>query len=790
MDYEKLGAFYLGKRYDAASAKPTDDLILYDSRDLTTHAVVVGMTGSGKTGLCLALLEEALIDGVPVIAIDPKGDIGNLMLTFPQLRPSDFRPWVDEGQAQREGTTADLLADKTATQWRTGLAAWGQGPDRIAKLREAGDVAIYTPGSEAGLPLAVLRSFAAPAATLADDTDAWRDRIEAAVSGLLALVGIDADPMRSREHVMLSQLIDRAWRDGRDADLTSLIQAIQKPGFDRIGAFDLESFYPAKQRMELALSLNTLLASPSFAAWANGEPLDIARLLHTPQGKPRISIVSIAHLGDAERMFFVTLLLQEIVSWMRLQPGTSSLRAILYMDEVFGYLPPTANPPSKKPLLTLLKQARAFGLGCVLATQNPVDLDYKALSNAGTWLLGRLQTERDKARVIEGLEGASAAAGHSFDRAQMEATLAGLSNRVFVLNNVHEDHPVVFQTRWAMSYLRGPLTRAQIQTLMTPQKAAPVATPATNPVASRVTTRTPTASGPATTRPVVPAGLEELFLADAGPLRPSLLGCAKVHFVQAKAQLDAWNDLVVIAPLSPGSAGDFWESAQADEIELLNRVTARAPDGSSYEPLPVALDAKAIGKLAATLESWIYRSHMLRLWQCPELKLISRTGESEGEFRIRVTDAARIARDAKVDALRAKYAPKVARLSERLRTAEQRVAREQVQAQQSQVQSAISVGATVLGALFGRKLVGASTIGRATTAARGISRSRQEQDDVARASESVETLRAQMAELEAECQAEVASLSSGAAPVIDTLELTPKKSDITVTRVALAWIEA
>ena len=786
MDYEKLGAFYLGKRYDTAAARPTDDLILYDSRDLTTHAVVVGMTGSGKTGLCLALLEEALIDGVPVIAIDPKGDIGNLMLTFPELRPADFRPWIDEGQAQREGTTPDALAEKTAAQWRAGLAQWDQNPERITRLRDSGDVAIYTPGSESGLPLAVLRSYAAPGAALADDADAWRDRIEAAVSGLLALVGVTADPLRSREHVLLSQIIDRAWRDGRDADLTTLIQSIQKPGFERIGAFDLESFYPAKDRMELALSLNTLLASPSFAAWAAGEPLDIARLLHTPQGKPRISIISIAHLSEQERMFFVTLLLQEIVSWMRLQAGTSSLRAILYMDEVFGYLPPTANPPSKKPLLTLLKQARAFGLGCVLATQNPVDLDYKALSNAGTWFLGRLQTERDKARVIEGLEGASAAAGQSFDRARMEATLAGLSNRVFVLNNVHEDHPVVFQTRWAMSYLRGPMTRSQIQTLMAPRKSQAVPAQAAPRAASSVPAATPAPS----TRPVVPPGLEEIYLADAGPLRPALLGTVKVHFVQAKAGIDDWNDLVVVAPLAPGSAGDFWESAQADEIELLNRATSRPPEDSSYEPFPRALDTKAIAKLAAGLESWVYRSHVLQLWQCSSLKLISKPGESEGEFRIRVMEASRSARDAAVETLRSKYAPKITRLSERIRTAEQRVAREQTQAQQTQVQSAISIGATVLGALFGRKLVGAGNIGRATTAARGMSRTMQEKEDVARATESVETLQAQLAEINAECQAEVAALSAAATPSIEALELTPKKSDITVTRVALAWIEA
>jgi hypothetical protein len=413
-DFEKLGAFYLGREYDLETAKPRDELLLYDAKDLTTHAVCVGMTGSGKTGLCLSLLEEAAIDGIPAIAIDPKGDLGNLLLTFPELRPEDFRSWIDPGEAARSGITLDELAEQTAKRWREGLAAWGQQPARIARFRDSADVAIYTPGANAGLPLALLRSFAAPPQAIRDDADALRERIAGAVSGLLSLVGIDADPLRSREHILLSRVLDEAWRAGREVQLADLVREIQSPSFKQVGVVDLESFFPAKDRFELAMSLNNLLASPGFAAWREGEPLDIQRLLYTSEGKPRLSILSIAHLSDAERMFFVTLLLNEVVAWMRSQSGTSSLRALLYMDEVFGYFPPTANPPSKMPMLTLLKQARAYGLGVMLATQNPVDLDYKGLSNAGTWFLGRLQTERDKARVLDGLEGASTAAGAKF----------------------------------------------------------------------------------------------------------------------------------------------------------------------------------------------------------------------------------------------------------------------------------------------------------------------------------------------------------------------------------------
>ena len=379
-DYEKLGSFYLG-RVIGADGAATDAPLLYDAKDLTTHGVCVGMTGSGKTGLCLALLEEAAIDGIPALAIDPKGDLGNLLLTFPQLRAEDFAPWIDPAEAARAGATPADYAKTVAERWRKGLADWGQSPERISAFRNAADVAIYTPGSTAGRPLRLLRSFDAPPPALASDPEAVRERLQAAVSSLLALLGIDADPIQSRESILLQNIVSAAWSKGENLDLAALIRAIQQPPFERVGVFDLESFYPAKERMALAMNLNNLLASPSFGAWLEGEPLDIARLLYTPEGKPRLSVLSIAHLSDGERMFFVTLLLSELVAWMRAQPGTQSLRALLYMDEIFGYFPPTANPPSKQPMLTLLKQARAYGVGVMLATQNPVDLDYKGLAN-------------------------------------------------------------------------------------------------------------------------------------------------------------------------------------------------------------------------------------------------------------------------------------------------------------------------------------------------------------------------------------------------------------------------
>ncbi|MEM7605831.1 MAG: ATP-binding protein, partial [Myxococcota bacterium] len=465
---ERRGEFYLGKRYEGDAV--VDEPIRYDAKDLTTHGVCVGMTGSGKTGLCLSLLEEAAIDGVPAICIDPKGDLGNLLLTFPSLEANAFEPWIDPADAERKGQTVEERAESVANLWKNGLQKWGQDGARIARFREAVDLSIYTPGSSAGLPLSVLKGLTAPQGELSDE--ALRERVLATVSGILALVGVDADPVQSREHVFLSTIVYRAWSAGQDLAIGELIRAILEPPFGQIGVLDVESFYPSKDRQGLAMKLNGLLASPSFAGWLEGEPLDIQRLLYTPDGKPRVSILSIAHLQDAERMFFVTLLLGELVAWMRTQAGTSGLRALLYMDEVMGFLPPVAEPPSKKPLLTLLKQARAFGVGCLLATQNPVDVDYKALSNCGTWFLGRLQTERDVDRVIDGLKGAAQVAGSNLDPKATRATLAGLKSRVFLMNNVHEGAPKLFHTRWALSYLRGPLTRQQIGVLMAEKRAA------------------------------------------------------------------------------------------------------------------------------------------------------------------------------------------------------------------------------------------------------------------------------------------------------------------------------
>jgi len=797
--YEKLGVFYLGREYDLAADRPGEALLLYDAKDLTTHAVIVGMTGSGKTGLAIALLEEAAIDGIPIVAIDPKGDLPNLLLTFPELRPEDFRPWIDPASAARAGRTPDEEARAAAERWRSGLAEWGQDGQRVARYAEAAERIVWTPGSRAGRPLSVLRSFAAPPAALRDDDEALRERVQGAVSGLLGLLGIEADPLRSREHILLATLLDAAWRAGRDLDLGALIHEIQKPPFERVGVFDLETFFPARERTGLAMALNNLLASPGFAVWSEGEPLEAATLLFGAGGKPRLSIVSIAHLADAERMFVVTWVLQQLVAWMRAQPGSSTLRALLYMDEVFGFFPPTANPPSKPPMLTLLKQARAFGLGVALATQNPVDLDYKGLSNAGTWFLGRLQTERDKARVLEGLEGASAAAGAAFDRACMEAVLAGLEARVFLMNNVHEDAPVVFQTRQTLSYLAGPLTREQIRALPGAQAPAAAPTPervAPAPAAAAQAPQRPAASA-ASARPSVPAEVEEGFLPVARAAttggrvvyRPALLGAAHLHYVDAKTGVDQWTRAFALAPLDSASAESPWEGAELRSAAA--PATGSAPDPSAaFADLPAdASRAQSYARWKSALATHLYRSLPLQLFSCATPALVSQPGEGESEFRARLRSEGRAARDLAVAKLRERYAPKLARLRERIAAAEQRGAAEREQYQEKKIQSAISIGTTLVGALFGRKLGSAANLGRATTAARSVSRAARERGDVTRADERAEDLRGELTELEALLAKDVAALESGAdEPALQTLRIAPRKSDLDVERVSLVWL--
>lgn len=746
-DFEKLGRFYLGRRTD------TGDVVLYDSRDLTTHAVCVGMTGSGKTGLCTVLLEEAAIDGIPAIAIDPKGDLANLALAFPELRAEDFAPWLDAREAERSGRSRDEHAAALATRWREGLAASGQTPDRIARFKNAVELRVLTPGSRDGRPISVLGSLSAPS-----EGD-HGDRLAATVGALLSLLGVDADPLQSREHILLSHLFDSAWQAGKTLTLVDLVRLVQRPEIDRIGALDLETFFPARDRSALAMRLNNLLASPRFSAWLTGEPLDVESLLYDPHGKPRLTILSIAHLDDAERMFFVTLLLGEVISWMRKQPGSESLRALLYMDEVFGFFPPVANPPSKPPMLTLLKQARAFGLGVMLATQNPVDLDYKGLSNCGTWLIGRLRTDRDLERVATGLE----SAGSRADPAEIRKMIAGLESRRFLMHDVHEEADVVLETRWALSYLRGPLTLVEIARLgERKEEEAPV----------------PATSG-SEIRPAL--AVPEGFLTPAAPSEtpPSYEArfgaTVRLHYVHAKSGLDVWFDRWMITPLGGGIVSLF----PGDALPI-----ASAPiEGARFLPLPGSDVAELMKRRAVSAKAEIERTAALTIGYAPALGEWSKPGETPAAFRARMEILGREARDRELDGLRAKHEKAVERIRTKVDRAESKLAFERAQYESKKVDTTISVGSTVLGVLFGRR-----GLGGATSAARGAARMAREHDDVQRAERGVKEAQAELAGIEREVAEGLES--ARAVPIqveIEEVSIAPKKTDLAIENPTLVW---
>jgi hypothetical protein len=794
-DYEKLGVFYLGKAFDMNSGKRGEELVLYDSKDLTTHAVIIGMTGSGKTGLALGLLEEALIDNIPVIAIDPKGDLPNLLLTFPNLAPEDFLPWVDEQEAVAAGFTRPQFAAQQAALWRKGLADWAQGPERIARLRAAAELAVYTPGSRSGLPVNALGSFAPPSAAVMEDRDLVRERVQSTTTSLLALAGIDADPISSREHILVANLFNAVWSLGQGLDLPGLVRAIQEPPFARVGVMDLEAFYPSKERFQLAMRFNNLLAAPGFEAWLEGEPLDIGRILFTAEGKPRASIFTISHLGDAERMFFVARLLNEVLAWVRTQSGTSSLRAILYMDEIFGYFPPVSNPPSKQPLLTLLKQARAFGLGVVLSTQNPVDLDYKVLANTGTWFIGRLQTEGDKERVMAGLEGASA--GKHFDRGRMGATLSGLGKRIFLLNNVHENEPAIFQTRWTLSYLRGPMTRENIKAL-TAAGAHVTSVAAPTPAALPPQVRPATAASAAgeSQPPLLPPGITAYYLpaAEEAPgieYVPAVAASLDVHYTSAKQQVDLSRQLAFAAPLAEGPFALDWDQAIA--IRLVAADLAAKPSARAvFAELPAeAKKAKAYEAWRKDLTRWVRQNCSLVLMKSQRLGLASRPDESKAAFVARLAHACREQRDLAVEKLRRQYAGKFTTLKDRQMRAEQAITREKEQLTAKKVETAISFGTAILGAFLGRKAVSATSAGRLGTAMKSAGRLQKEGMDTARAQETAEAVKAQLAELDQQLQADIAKIESTFDPDSEPIQETsiaPTPAGITQQFFGLVWL--
>lgn len=744
-DFEKTGYFYLGK-----SGK---DYTLYDSKELTTHAVCVGMTGSGKTGLGISLLEEAAIDKIPAIIIDPKGDLGNLLLTFPNLSAQEFKPWVDSAEADRKGMSVDAYAESVATTWKEGLASWGESAERVRKLKDSVEMVIYTPGSEMGVPLSIINSFKAPATE-----DEKRDKLLSITSSLLGLIGVSADPIKSREHILISTIIDEAWKKGQDVDIPTLIQEVQKPPFSKVGALDVETFYPAKERMALSISLNNLLASPGFQTWMRGEPLDIQRLLYTKEGKPKLSILSIAHLSDSERMFFVTLLLNEVISWMRQQPGTSSLRAILYMDEIFGYFPPVASPPSKLPMLTLLKQARAFGLGVVLVTQNPVDLDYKGLANAGTWFIGKLQTERDKMRVAEGLKVAS--------NEQVDASLFDkVASRTFIMRTIYQKEPVLFQTRWTLSYLRGPLTLNQIALLTKDRPAMP------EPSVAQVTAK-----------PNLASTITEYFAHAANALAPHyaprVVGMAKLHFVDAKNGIDVWQPITFVVALDADGKTVNWDKGtNIPDLKLDNQ----AAPNSTFEELPAALmQEKNYAAFEKAFGLSLYQNQTLTLFKADSI--ISKFGETEGDFRVRLAHSLREKRDK----IRAGFEQKIAALQEKMQKAQGKVEETKQKSWISKIQTAISFGSTLLGALMSKRGITKDTISKTGTTLRHAGQISKESSTVQAAEATYQTLEQQVEDLKSQMEAAAPDIDPQSI-TLDKTEVRPRKGDIAIEKVALLW---
>ncbi len=825
---ETNGKFYLGRIFDAQQGKASDQPLLYEPADLTTHAVVVGMTGSGKTGLCIDLLEEAALSHIPALMIDPKGDITNALLHFPNLLPQDFQPWVNPDQARRAGKTLEQAAIEAAQQWKQGLADWGIDQARLQSLSDAAQFAIYTPGSDAGISIDILASLKAPSLAWESNKEALRERISGTVTALLGLVGMnDIDPVRSREHILLSNIFENAWSQAKDLDLGELILQTQSPPFPKLGVFEVNTFFPEKDRFELAMLLNNILAAPAFQVWIEGQPLDIPSLLYTAEGKPRHSVFYISHLSDSERMFFITLLYSAVETWMRSQTGTTSLRALVYFDEIFGYLPPVANPPSKQPMLRMLKQARAFGVGQVLVTQNPVDVDYKALSNAGTWMIGKLQTDQDKQRLLDGLD--SAMSG-SLDRACYDRLISSLGKRVFLLHNVNAKAPALFQTRWAMNYLAGPLTRTQIPDLnklagavLTPASAfgvAPQAAQAADkapapeavqPPPTPILTPTPIpaarpAAGFSTTRPAIPTGIAEYFLPNnltfteafkaAGkefPMeafsqglvyRPVILAqaSARLYNLKYKLDVDAYKTAVVPNPDRRGVVR--WDNYPSEKMDP-GQLDQAADPQAKFAPLEAPLnDPKVMNALQKDFEEWAYRTTQVMVRANETLKLYAGPETSEAEFRTLCAEAARQAREGELKKTAAPFETKLRALQDKLDREQRELKQDQAELSSRKMEQ-LGTGLETVAGLFGlgrkRSITSNITKGRMASQAKG---------DVEESEAAIQDFQEQIKALEADQEAALQTVNDKwgeAASQVTEIPITPQKKDILLDFFGVAW---
>jgi hypothetical protein len=824
---ETNGKLYLGRVFDPQQGKTSDQPLLYEPADLTTHAVVVGMTGSGKTGLCIDLLEEAALNNIPALMIDPKGDMTNILLHFPNLLPQDFQPWVNPDQARRAGKSMEQAAAEAAQQWKQGLADWGIDQKRMQSLSEAAQFAIYTPGSDAGISINILASLKAPSLPWESNKETLRERISGTVTALLGLVGMnDIDPVRSREHILLSNIFENAWSQAKDLDLGELILQTQSPPFSKLGVFDVDTFFPQKDRFELAMLLNNILAAPTFQVWIEGQPLDIPSLLYTPERKPRHSVFYISHLSDSERMFFVTLLYSAVETWMRTQTGTTSLRALVYFDEIFGYLPPVANPPSKQPMLRMLKQSRAFGVGQVLVTQNPVDVDYKALSNAGTWMIGKLQTDQDKQRLLDGLD--SAMAG-SLNRAEYDQLISTLGKRVFLLHNVNAKGPAVFQTRWAMNYLTGPLTRTQIPDLnrlvgaVTSTTGTSVAVPQavqeatqTSAAAAAQVTPIPSAApvvpaepsaGFSATRPTIPAGIAEYFLpnnltfteafkaarrefpteafSQGLVYRPVILAqvSTRLYNLRYKLDIDTYKTAVVENPDRRGIV--HWDNYRTEKIDL-GQLDQAADPQARFAALEAPLnDPKVMSALQKDFVEWAYRTNQVMVRANEPLKLYTGPETTEAEFRIRCSEASRQECDAELKKAAAPFETKLRTLQDKLEREQRELKQDQAELSSRNLETGVQVAETVAG-LFG--------IGRKKSLSSSLTKRRmasQAKSDVEESEQAIKDFQNEVKALEAEKEAALKAVNEKWGQVanqITEIPISAQKKDVLLDFFGVAWM--
>lgn len=794
--------FFLGKVFDPKTNSLTADPALLDPSNLTTHAVITGMTGSGKTGLGIGLLEEAAVHDTPAIVIDPKGDLTNLLLHFPDLLPADFEPWIDPEMARRDGKTVAVAADETSQKWKKGLADWGLGKEQIQKLKDSVDYAIYSPGSSSGIPVNILSSFAAPDLDWEENSEGLRERISSTITALLGLVGMnDIDPLRSREHILLSNLVENAWINKQSLSLTDLILQVQNPPMQKLGAFPMDSFFPEKDRFSLAMLLNNFLASPSFQVWQSGQALDIQSILYSPSGKPRHAIFYLAHLSDNERMFFVTLLFAAVESWMRLQQGTGVLRALVYFDEIMGYLPPVANPASKTVMLRMLKQARAFGVGLVLATQNPVDVDYKALSNAGTWLIGRLQTDQDKQRLLEGLSAASGAT----DVAVYDKLISGLQKRVFLWHSIYRSAPTLMSTRWTMNYLAGPLTRNQLPTLnelagAKQQKAGTGKTKTDDTQPTPAVKANYSVGDLSNSRPAINGDVAEyVFPNDLDPAaalaaaklsgatvenlvyRPAIFAQAEVRYTSRQYNLDfARKTAALLEDLASGLV--HWEELTLPAVDTHKLGTQTQP-GAVFHAVPGWMTDKAkVTNLGKDFIEWLYRNGTVKIKANAQLKVYAEPGTSEADFQ-ELCAAASAAKISDPATGNSPYAKKVATLKDKIEAQEMDVKAAENDVTQRTLES-VATGGAVVASLFGigRKKSVSSSMTKMRLVQTAKNRLEKEKQTLENLQEQLTTLQASLSDAQTTRAGAPSSFAATEIP------LSPTKNDIFSDVFGIAWV--